>query len=157
MPAYFERMPAGIPGDVTRKGDSVLESCAVGAAAVPYGAPVKLASGKLVAIAAGDAAAVLYGFLARPFPSQPAADGLGAGSAPAGSVRGVLRSGYMSVKLASGTAAKGGTVYVRIAVNGAKAVGDIETALVADETVAIPAAFMGEADSAGNVEIAYNI
>jgi hypothetical protein len=36
-------------------------------------------------------------------------------------------------------------------------VGDIQAALIADETVAVNATFMGEADANGVTEIAYNI
>lgn len=157
MTAYLERMPAGIPGDVTRKGDCTLEPGVIGATAIPYGAPVKIADGKLVALAEGDDASDLYGFLARPYPTQSADNDSGPGSAPSGSVRDVLRRGYINVKLASGTAAKSGVVYVRVAADTGKAVGDIETALVADETVAITAQFMGPADANGITEIAYNI
>lgn len=126
MPAYLERMPAGIPGDVTRKADSHLEPGVIGASAVNHGAPVKVSSGKLVAIGSGDAAAVLHGFLVRPYPTQSSVNDLGGGSAPADSVRDVLRRGYMSVLLASGSAAKDGQVYMRVTAAQGKAVGDIE-------------------------------
>lgn len=47
MPAYLTRMPAGIPGDVSRKEGATIESSLVGSKAIPYGAFVKLVSGKL--------------------------------------------------------------------------------------------------------------
>ena len=61
MPAYLTRMPAGIPGDVSRKEGATIESSLVGSKAIPYGAFVKLVSGKLEPLAASDTAAVIYG------------------------------------------------------------------------------------------------
>jgi len=143
MTAYLERMPSGIPGMVTRKADSVLEPGIVGANPLTYGAPVKISGGKLVALEAGDDASDLYGFLARPFPTQSADVSSGPGTAPAGAVRDALRSGYLSVKLATGTAAKDGTVYVRVAASAGKVVGAIEAAAdpgTAETTLAIEGA-----------------
>ena len=111
MSAYLTRMPAGIPGDVSRKEGATIESSLVGSKTIPYGAFVKLVSGKLEPLAASDTAAVIYGLAVRPYPKQSDAVGFGVASAPAGSLCDVLRSGYMTVKLASGTAARGGQVY----------------------------------------------
>uniref|UniRef100_UPI003CE5BCDE structural cement protein Gp24 n=1 Tax=Pseudodesulfovibrio pelocollis TaxID=3051432 RepID=UPI003CE5BCDE len=69
MTAYLNRMPAGYPGDVTRKGNSVLEPGSIGALAVKYGSPVKLAAGLVAALAALDTIAVVHGFLVRPYPT----------------------------------------------------------------------------------------
>lgn len=155
--AILYRMPAGFAGDVTRKSDSTLEPNLLGVDAAP-GAPVKMSAGKVVPMEAGDAASALYGFLARTFPTQGGISGLTAeGKLRAGNACDVLRRGYMCVTLARGTAAKGGQVHLRIAVAAAKAVGELEAAAVANETVALPATYTGPADSDGNVEIAYNI
>lgn len=157
MPAYLYRMPAGIAGDVTRKSDVTLEPNILGADAA-FGAAVKLSAGKIVPVEAGDGAAAVYGFLARPFPNQGGVLGLTAdGKLGAGNACDVMRRGYMTVSLARGAAAKGGQVHLRIAVAADKAVGELEAAAVANETVALAATFMGPADSDGNVEIAYNI
>lgn len=147
--AYLTRMPCGFAGDVSRKGEAAVESGLM-AADVAFGAPVKLDSnGKLAPLsAAGDA---VYGFMVRPYPTQDQA-------AVAGSVQDCMRSGYMTVKLAQGTAARGGKVYVRIAAAEGKAVGDLEAAAVEDETEEVPGCiFMGPADGGGIVEISYNI
>ncbi|MFR1534290.1 MAG: hypothetical protein ACLSTO_12055 [Bilophila wadsworthia] len=69
MSAYLTRMPAGIPGDVSRKEGATIESSLVGSKAIPYGAFVKLVSGKLEPLAASDTAAVIYGLAVRPYPS----------------------------------------------------------------------------------------
>ena len=149
MTAYLERMPAGYPGDVTRKGNSVLEPGSIGSEAVKYGSPVKLSAGLVAALAALDIATVLHGFLVRPYPTLGAGD-LVPGSAPAGAACDVLRSGYISVALASGTAAKGGQVHVRVQADTGKAVGDIEAE--ADPAVL---SIAGEADegNTGNATI----
>lgn len=126
MPAYELRMPAGIAGEVTRLGASHLEPAVVGDTAIPHGSPVKLSDAALIAIEAGDAASLLYGFLARSFPTQGDPTTYVDGSASPGAVVDVLRRGYMSVPLASGTAAKNGQVYVRVQTDGEKALGDIE-------------------------------
>lgn len=155
--AYLYRMPSGIAGDVTRKSDSTVEPNLLGADAA-FGAAVKLSAGKVVPIEAADAASSVYGFLTRPFPNQGGVIGLTSdGKLRAGNACDVLRRGYISVSLARGTAAKGGQVHLRIAAAAGKLVGELEAAAVADETVALPATFMGPADSDGNVEIAYNI
>lgn len=151
------RMPAGIPGEITRREDCTLEPNILGADAAP-GCALKMSDGKVVPIAPGDTAAVVYGFLVRPYPSQGGLSGLAAGGKlPSGSMCDVLRRGYISAALARGTAAKAGKVHLRVAVAAGKAVGDLEAAAVANETVELSATFMGEADASGNVELAYNI
>lgn len=153
MSAYTTRMPAGKPGDITRKHGSIIEPGIVGATDIPHGAPIKIASGKMVVLENGDTAAKLYGFMGRSFPTQ---GGTTPGAVPAGASCDVVRSGYVLVKLAVGTPAKGDTVYVRTAPDTGKAVGDIEAAS-ATGNVTIEATFMGDADAAGNVEISFNI
>jgi hypothetical protein len=155
MPVIMTRMPSGFAGEITRTAGAILEPCIVGSADISHGDPVKLAGDKIVPLEAGDTAADVYGFVARSYPSQGGAAPV-EGTAAAGSTADVLRSGYMAVALAAGTPAKGGTVYVRIAENTGR-VGDIQAALIADETVAVNATFMGEADANGVTEIAYNI
>ena len=156
MAVFETRMPCGIPGEVTRTRGAVLEPGIVGAADVPHGAPVKIENDKVVALANGDAAADLYGFMARHAPTQGGAATLTPGVAPAGSCCSVLRSGYMAVELAVGTAAKGDVVRVRVAPDTGKDVGDIEAGS-ATGNVAVNATFMGAADTDGSVEISYNI
>ena len=150
------RMPSGFPGEVTRIDGSVIEPCQVGDSDLVHGQPVKIVGNKLVPLEAGDAAADLYGFVCRSYPSQGGIGSTTPETIKAGTVADVLRSGYMAVSLAVGTAAKAGTVYVRISA-ASGSIGDIEAALVADETVAVNATFMGAADADGITEIAYNI
>jgi len=151
------RMPSGIAGEVTRKENAVIEPNILGAD-MAFGSPGKLSNGKLVNIEAGDTAADVYGYLARPYPTQGGALGLTSdGKLTAGNACDVLRLGYLNVNLARGDAAKGGAVYLRVAAVTGKAVGDLETAAIAEETVALPATFMGPADANGITEIAVKL
>lgn len=145
MPVYSTRMPAGIPGRVTRKSGVTLESVLLGAA-MPFGTPGKIVNGALVPLAESDAADAVYGFLASPYPTQSSGTGFGAGEAPANTVQSVMRRGYMTVRLGSGTAAKNAPVHLLpsgLGGTGGKALANCT--------------FSGAADEAGNVEIAYNI
>jgi hypothetical protein len=156
MNAILNRMPAGHTGEVTRTSGSVLEPGIIGSTDVAHGTPVKIVSGKFSPLENGDAVADIYGLMSRSFPSQGGTGTLTPNVAPAGSAGDVLRSGYMAVTLATGTAAKGDTVYVRVAPDTGKDVGDIEAG-TATGNVAIAAQFMGAADADGVVEISFNI
>ena len=146
--AYLKRMPAGFPGDVSRKAEATVEAGLMGAT-VAFGAPVKMDGGKLVELSGASDA--VYGFVVRPYPTMGSA-------AVSDSIQDVLRRGYMTVKLTQGTSAKGGQVYVRHTAETGKAVGDIEASAVEGKTLAVPGCmFMGEADGSGNVEISYNL
>lgn len=148
--AILERMPQGFAGDVTRKAEATLEPCIVGAAAIAFGAPAVYRAGKLCPLAAGDTN--IAGFVARPYPTQ------NAGEASPSSVADVLRRGYMAVRVASGTAAHGGQVYVRLVAGAGKQVGDIEAAADGDNTLAVQGCvFQGPADAGGITELAYNL
>lgn len=151
--AYLKRMPAGIPGDVSRKAEATIEAGLM-AETVPYGCAVKLdSSGKLAKPTASTD--TVHGFMARPYPTQDEA-------AAADTTQDCMLRGYMTVKLARGTAARGGQVYVRVTAVTGKAVGDIEaapdTTESATRTLEVPnCIFMGAADANGNVEISFNL
>jgi hypothetical protein len=161
MTAFTFRMPAGIPGAISRESQATLEPNILDTTGAPtaYGTVVKLVAGLVRAIASGDAATVVYGFLARPYPFNDSTDGLGTSTVPTSRrLCDVMRRGYMTVALAAGTAAKGGQVFVRVTAGSGRAVGAIETAADSGNCVAIAGAqFMGPADAGGNVEIAFNI
>lgn len=163
MTAFLYRMPSGIAGDVTRPSVSTIETQLLDST-LPfpgYGLFGKIASGKFVPIASGDAAGTVYGALVRPFPTQGvnASDALGVSVPKTSGAADVMRRGYMSVKLNAGTAALGGVVYVRVgAAATGKPIGGIEAASDSTNTIAVAgASFMSAADASGNVEIAYNI
>lgn len=155
MPVYLTRMPAGIPGRVSRVSGVTLEPILLGAAML-FGAPCKVVSEKLVPLADGDSADVIYGFLASQYPTQSDMAALGGGSAPADTVQSVMRRGYMTVKLEGGAAAKNAPVYVRVdAATGT--VGGIFAAAGTGLEAVPGCTFQGEADGDGNVEISFNI
>lgn len=163
MVAFLYRMPAGIPGDVTRPSNSTTEPQQIDSGTPPtkYGVFVKLVSGKVQPVASGDAGSVVYGLLQRPYPTNAANEALGTATPPTSGLCDVMVRGYMTVKLALGTAAKGGAVYVVTTAGGTVVVGDIVTSTTpAGGGTAVAVAdciFMGAADASGNVEIRYNI
>ena len=163
MTAFLYRMPAGIPGDVTRQSQAKIEAQVLDGSNTfaGFGLFGKIASGKFVPVGASDVAASVYGLLIRPFPTQGAnaSDPLGTSVPPTTGLANVLRSGYANVKVNAGTAAVGGTVYIRVAAAAAgKPIGGIEAAADSTNTIVVAGAtFMSAADASGNAEIAYNI
>lgn len=159
MTSFLSRMPAGFPGRISRSDSKTVTPEVVDASAVPsgYGLPVKLVSGQVAALASADAVSVVYGFLVSPYPTESTSNTLNqAASPPSSGIVDVLKRGYIIVPLASGTAAKGGAVYVCLAT----ANGTVGTIAAASGTgfSAIPnAMFQGPADSNGNVEISFNV
>lgn len=152
MTAHLYSMPAGFPGNVTRRAESTLEPVLL-ASDAPHGAPLKLdAAGKAVA---ATAAADVNAFLTRPYPSTGAgADG---NSAPGGTIQDRLLRGYLAVRLSAAEATpavKGAPVKLVEAAAGGFAVGE----LAVSAGVAIAGAvFTGPQDADGNVEIAFNL
>lgn len=159
MVAYITRMPAGIPGNISRTDSLTVQQEMLDTSNLPaFGGFVKLVSGRIQAIASGDAATVIYGLLVRSFPTQSPTNAFGAASPIAGDLVDVMRRGYMQVALAAGTAAKGAQVFVRVTAGSGRAVGAIETVADSGNCVAVANCFfMGPADASGNVEIAFNI
>ena len=159
--AFLYRMPAGIPGDITRHESATVEPIQIDSANPPtaYGVPCVIddATRKLRKVKTGDIAADIYGFLVRPYPTGGSQDGLGKSTPPTAGMVDALRRGYLAVINKSGSAAKGGPVYVRVVAASGKAVGDIEAGADGTNNVAIPATFVGAADADGITEIAYNI
>lgn len=168
---FLYRMPAGIPGVVNREWAAVSEPNTLDTTTPPlfYGDPCKMGSnGKIQALAAGDTATAIYGFLERPNIVQGvsyASQGYGAAAPLAGARCTVMRSGYMTVSLQGATAAAaGGQIFVRI--NGTVPtgghLGGLEAAVdgTAANTPAIPlpnSGFRGAADTGGNTEIYFNL
>jgi len=154
-------MPAGIPGDVTRPSNSTIEPGVFDPAKpfTAYGVPGKVVNEKFVPLEAGDAATAVYGILVRPFPTNSSQDGLGTSTPPKTGINDVLRRGYMTVLLRSGTAAKAGQVYIRVGAPTAdKPLGGFEASADGTNTIALAnTTFMGAADASGNIEISYKI
>ena len=160
--AYVYRMPAGIPGVVTRVGQSTLEARIIDTNYPPtaFGKFVKAVSGLIRTIASGDAATVVIGLIAKPYPYQEPTSNEAIGTATPSTVLpcDIMKRGYMIVHFNGTTAEKDGQVYVRITADTGKLVGDIEEGADSAKCVAVVGCFfMGAADADGNVEIAYNI
>ncbi|QHI29019.1 hypothetical protein AhaeINNSZ174_05825 [Acinetobacter haemolyticus] len=159
--AFLYRMPSGIPGDVSRKSQSTIESHPVGAQFAAFGlfGKISTANGKFVPLEAADTADVIYGLFVRAYPTQSAQNELGKAVPQPNGIQDVLRRGYMTVKCNAGTAKKAGTVYVRVSAGTeAKPVGGIEAAADGANSIELENAFfMHDADAQGNVEISFNI
>jgi hypothetical protein len=125
-------MPVGFPGRISRSDSLTVESAPVSASNPPtaFGSPVKLVGGAMQAIAANDAASLVWGFLVSAFPTQSTSNALGVSTPPALGVLDVMRRGFMVVALARGTAVKNGQVFMRTGTGGlGGTVGQIEAAL----------------------------
>lgn len=169
MVAFTYRMPAGIPGAYNRTEHLTVEAGLLLATQLPagYGLPLAIdpASGRYRGVGAGDTPASVVGMLLRPYPSGSfgsASDGLGNVTSLSGvGVYDILRRGYILVKVGgTAAAAKGGTVYVRIATPSAgKPIGGLEAAADGANTVALDnnTYWMGPADAQGNGEIGFKI
>lgn len=131
--AFLYRMPAGIPGAISRSAGIDVASFPANPALAfsAYGLGGKLVSGKFVPIASGDLASALYGILSRPFPigGVNANDALGVAVPPNVGMLTPLRRGHMTVLLNAGAAVAGAAVYMRNGnPSGAKVIGGFEAA-----------------------------
>ena len=167
MPVFTFRMPAGIPGQVTREQQSTVEAqlMSVATPLTAFGLPgaIDATTFQFRGITTGDAATAVYGFLVRPYPTTGGAvnDPLATATPAIAGICNVLVRGYLDVVVNGATAAvKNGLVYVRVAAAAAgKPIGGIEAAADGGNTIVLPAHtyFMGPADANGNTEIAVNI
>ena len=141
MTSFLYRAGSGVPGDITRQLDTIVEQAFLNSAKVPaaFGSPVKMTAGKLEKIEAGDTAASLYGFLTRLAPSiaGDTAQVLGAGTPNANAAQGVMVSGYINVACTIGTPVRNGVVYMRVVAASGKAIGDLEAAADGVNNVAL--------------------
>lgn len=169
MNAFTFRMPAGIPGDINRVGTATVEAGIItpsGTTGAPlaYGVPLQVDTttgnvGNMRTVNVSDT--MIYGVLARPFPTGGSQDGLGTSTPPTSGTCDVLKRGYMTVLLSGGSSAavKGGQAYVwGAATSGSHVQGGWEATSSSGATITVTGAyFMGPADSAGNTEIGFNI
>lgn len=137
MVAFTYRMPAGIPGALSRGvGQSKVEAQVLDTTDYPteFGVAVTIdgTTHALRKIKAGDVASSVTGIYVRPYPIQNsvASDPLGTATPPTSGIGNQLKSGYISVKLRGATAAaKQGAVYVRLAgADGTHPLGGFEAA-----------------------------
>ncbi len=166
--SFLYRMPSGIPGMINRAEIATVEPQLLDPDTPPtaFGIPVKLVSGKLKPVAAGDTVAnVVVGLLAKPYPvTGTASEALGAATPNPVFPGDLMKRGYMSVvcnaSLPAAVPAKGGIVYCRKTDHGAGEypIGGIESDADGGKCEAITGCFFtGPADTSGNVEVAYNL
>lgn len=150
MAVIDRKMPAGFPGNVTRRAVSIAEPVKL-KLDTAYGATLALdAAGEAVVT---TAAANVTGFLVRPYPTQAGP----AGQGPGGTIQDRLVSGYITVRLSANeeTMPVAGTPVKLIA---ATADGYTAGEIAVSAGVAISrAVFTGPPDTDGNVEIAFNV
>lgn len=177
--AYLYAMPSGIPGAINRIGgnsqtdiETVIQDPNNVFPAYGLFGQIDATSGLFRTLA--DTDAVVYGPIVRPFPTQALSAsgysgavplGTGAVPPPKGNVA-CMKAGYMTVLLQGNNAGvvtaavKNGRVYVCIQNPPAGGnVGGVTAAADGGNTIELPVGtyFMGPADSAGNIEIGYNI
>jgi hypothetical protein len=118
----------GFAGSYARQPDSVIMTKPnVGSAAIPFGAPVMQAAGGVQFPTASLTAATFVGIAARQV--QTSANYFAqndAGQYNQNDAVPVFQVGRINVKVADGTPALYGDVYVRTVASGAKAIGDFE-------------------------------
>jgi hypothetical protein len=167
MVSFVYRMPAGVPGEVTRGfalaviEPQVITPSGTTGAPTAYGVPLIVDAtsgnvGNLRTLASGDTQ--VYGVLVRPFPTGASQDALGTSTPPASGLCDVLKDGYISVLLSGSTAAaKGGQVYVWTGAAGSgHIVGGWEAANPSSNGFAVTSAyFTGPADSNEITEIRF--
>jgi hypothetical protein len=182
--ALLYRMPAGIPGDVNRAFQSteepnILDSnypfLGYGLACVMDQTDYQIRpAGGSTTTNKTDTAAVLYGLLIRPFPTNQQTTSSFFGQNPLSATQpapptsglcDVLKRGYMTVLLQGATAAEpGAPVYVQVTGADANTTTDVCGGIHAAADAGCVQAgsagttyFRGTADSNGNVEIAWNL
>lgn len=166
MTAITYRMPFGVQGDISRPHASIVEAQAFGATAFPqYGLPAQVSAGKVIPVS--GTGQVVYGFLARPFPTTGpnASDPLGTSVPPTSGPASIMRRGYIVVlvQLGGGSCNLGTGVFIRFqAPSGQQIVGGVEGATSANNyqiTAALGgiAVFTGPVDSNNLAEVAFNL
>jgi hypothetical protein len=111
--------------------------------------------------AADGATPAIYGLYVRPYPTNASQDPLGVDTPPTWGEANILKRGYMTVRLMSGTAVKGGAVGVGLPGDADTPIGGI-SALPVGATIAplgspMTTYFTGPADATGMTEIAFNL
>ncbi len=134
-------MPHGFAGSYGRQPDMIVNTFPAGGEAnIAFGAPLKLSSGKVVAMGASDTAAAFIGIAGREFKSALNFLNQNVGEYAPNEAVSVFQRGSINVKCQKGTPAYGGSVYVRIAAN-------------ASYPTAVVGGFEAEADSTNTIEL----
>lgn len=146
-------MTRGFAGELTRGYYDATTEVKANDATTPvvgFGVPVKLNTNADGVTPCSATADTVYGFAVREYgQAVPKIRSSALVDEQDQALVTVMKRGYMAVKLASGTAKLGGTVYLN-------ATGGL-TAETASNTAIPNCVFMGAADADGLVEIAFNI
>lgn len=141
MASYLKRMPSGVVGSITRPFETNVETAFMnsGTPVLSFGAPVKMASGKIVPFAGGETTADFFGVITRVAPSISGSTAQTFANAVPNpeQLQGVAVRGYVNVVCTVGTPARNGTVYVRIVAATGKAIGDFEATADGANNIAI--------------------
>lgn len=148
MTSYLFQAPAGVEGDITRVDQSVVEpAMLVSPFATKFGCAMKYAAGGVTPFAAGDAAAVVCGMLARSVPgiSQSSSDDSSVGSFTPNQkeANGLMVKGYMAVKVNAGTPVRGQPVYVVSTESSGHVAGQFECSANSGNNVALSGTIVG--------------
>lgn len=163
MVAYLYQSPAGVPGDVTRVDETNVEPAMLVPVSTVYaqafGIPMAYVAGGISQWVTGNVAADFAGILVREVPSISGSVNSGfADNIPFPDVpQGLAVRGYISVKCAIGTPARGGVVYIRTVAASGKFIGDLEATSDPSNNVALSTTQASWAvdgkDADGNTEL----
>lgn len=151
-------MPHGFAGSYGRQPDMIVNTFPAGGAVnIPFGTPLKLSSGKVVAMGAGDTQADFIGIAGREFKSALEYLNQSQGAYAPGEPVSVFQRGSINAICQKGTPAYGTSVYLRITANSSyptAVVGGLEAAADSTNTVELKGCkWMGPADSNGVAEL----
>ncbi len=134
MPAYLYQAPAGVLGDITRTDETNVEPAMLVAVtavfAQSYGIPMVYVAGGISQYSTGKVAADFAGILARSAPeiSGNLNSGFDDTVPNPDQPQNLVVRGYVNVKCAVGTPARGGVVWIRVVASTGHVIGDLETA-----------------------------
>ena len=165
MAMFLTRMPAGIPGVVTRVEGARIEQKLMDTnyPVTKYGLPVKFVGGKIRPMAENNTGQP-DGFLVKAYPTQRTANealGTAVPDPTTGQPFDVLVAGYIMANVPSGTVtADTAVAYRAVQSSPAVLIGRLEAGLSGSpetNVVIQRCRFIGTADANGNVEIAFNV
>ena len=150
--------PHGFAGAYASQPDMIVATFPAGGSNdIPFGTPVKLSSGAVVAMGSGDSGADFIGFASTEVKTAVSYTAQGTGKYAPGEPTSVFQRGCINVKCQRGTPSYGGAVYLRVTANDSYStavVGGLEASADSDKTVQIPnCAWQGPADANGIAEL----
>lgn len=153
-----KEFPHGFAGSYASQPDMIVATFPAGGSAnIPFGTPVKLSSGAVVAMGAGDNDAAFLGFASREVKTAMDYANQGTGVYAPGEATSVFQRGCINVVCQRGTPSYGGAVYLRVTANASyptAKVGGLEASADSDKTIQLTnCAWQGAADANGVAEL----